>query len=219
MSDAWLKRRLELEKMMGVDTLFKKRGTEDQLAELERQVKRCTRCRLHEARAQGVFARGRADAELMFIGEAPGAEEDAQGLPFVGRAGKLLDKMIAAMGLERDDVYITNIVKSRPPGNREPRADEIEACWPYLERQIELVVPRIICTLGRPASNALLRRKSAMGEMRGRWFDYGGIPVMPTYHPAYLLRSPGQKRAAWQDLKKLILVLHGEVPPSSTGLF
>ena len=221
MSSAWLKRRLELEKMMGVDALFRGRGVEDELAEIEEQVGRCTKCRLHETRTQGVFARGRVDADLMFIGEGPGADEDAQGLPFVGRAGKLLDKMVAAMGLERDEVYITNIVKSRPPSNREPRADEVEACWPYLERQIELIAPKMICTLGRPASNTLLKTNKSMGEMRGRWFDYCGIPVLPTYHPAYLLRSPGQKRAAWQDLKKLILALHGEGPPpeSEQGLF
>jgi len=155
----------------------------------------------------------------MFIGEAPGAEEDRQGVPFVGRAGKLLDKMIVAMGLAPEDVYITNIVKSRPPGNREPRADEIEACWPYLERQIELVRPRIICTLGRPASNTLLRTRSSMGELRGRWFSYGGIPVLPTYHPAYLLRSPRQKRGAWEDLRKIVLALRGIKPPPPTQLF
>jgi DNA polymerase len=221
MGNAWLKRRLELEKMMGVDALFRRRGVEDELAEIEEQVRRCTKCRLHETRTRGVFARGRVDADLMFIGEGPGADEDAQGLPFVGRAGKLLDEMVAAMGLERDEVYITNIIKSRAPDNREPRSDEIEACWPYLERQIELVAPKMICTLGRPASNALLKTNKSMGEMRGRWFDYRGIPVLPTYHPAYLLRSPGQKRTAWQDLKKLILALHGEgLPPArKQGLF
>jgi len=221
MGNAWLKRRLELEKMMGVDALFRRRGVEDELAEIEEQVRRCTKCRLHETRTQGVFARGRVDADLMFIGEGPGADEDAQGLPFVGRAGKLLDEMVAAMGLERDEVYITNIIKSRAPDNREPRSDEIEACWPYLERQIELVAPKMICTLGRPASSALLKTNKSMGEMRGRWFDYRGIPVLPTYHPAYLLRSPGQKRTAWQDLKKLILALHGEgLPPTrKQGLF
>ena len=202
-----LKRRLELEKMMGVDALVRTPGAADELRELAEQVGRCTRCRLHETRTQGVFARGRTDAELMFIGEAPGAEEDKQGQPFVGRAGKLLDRMIAAMGMERDDVYITNIVKSRPPQNREPRADEIQACWPYLERQIELIQPKVICTLGRPASNTLLGMNSSMGDLRGRWFSYEGFPVLPTYHPAYLLRSPGQKRKAWADLKKIVLAL------------
>ena len=175
-------------------------------------------CRLAQGRTQSVFARGRPDAELMFIGEGPGAEEDAQGVPFVGRAGKMLDRIVAAMGLERDEVYITNIVKCRPPGNREPRADEVESCRPYLERQIELLAPRIICPLGRPASNTLLGSKSSMGQLRGRWFSYRGIPVLPTYHPAYLLRSPRQKRAAWQDLRKIILALRGEITPPA-GLF
>jgi len=218
MDERALTRRLELEQMMGVDSLPRSPGPQDELRELEEQVRRCTRCRLHETRTQGVFARGRTDAELMFIGEGPGADEDRLGEPFVGRAGKLLDLMVAAMGLERQDVYVTNIVKSRPPGNREPRADEVEACWPYLERQIELVRPRVICTLGRPASNTLLGSNSAMGEMRGRWFSFSGVPVLPTYHPAYLLRSPSQKRAAWQDLKKVIAALRGEVPPQS-GMF
>ncbi len=220
MSEAWLRRRIELERMMGVDALIRGPGVEDELGELEQQVKQCTRCRLHETRTQGVCARGRADAPLMFIGEAPGAEEDRQGVPFVGRAGKLLDQMIIAMGLELDEVYITNIIKSRPPQNREPRSDEIEACWPYLERQIELVQPRIICTLGRPASNTVLRNKSSMGELRGRWFSYGDIPVLPTYHPAYLLRSPAQKKSAWEDLKKVVLALSGvQPPPPAAGLF
>ena len=207
--------------MLGVDTLLLSRSAAssasavlEELKALEEEVRRCTRCRLHQTRTQGVIARGNPRAALMFIGEAPGREEDAQGLPFVGRAGKLLDKMIAAMGLDQDEVYITNILKSRPPENREPRADEIEACRPYLERQIELIQPRIICTLGRPAAVSLLRTDKAMGELRGRWFSYHDIPVLPTYHPAYLLRSPGQKRASWQDLRKVILALRGLVKPA-----
>lgn len=227
-----IKRRLELEKMMGVDCLVRghqaagaepepdvdsecerEPDVEEELAKIEEQVKSCTKCRLHETRTQGVFARGRADSDLMFIGEGPGANEDKQGEPFVGRAGKLLDEMILAMGLARDEVYITNIVKSRPPNNRDPRSDEIEACWPYLERQIELVQPRIIMTLGKPASNTLLGRNSAMGKMRGQWFSYEGVPVLPTYHPAYLLRSPSQKKKVWDDLRQVILALHGQVTP------
>jgi len=229
MTDPAIKRRVELEKMMGVDVLVKGQAPKGavpdldavkaELADIEAQVKRCTKCRLHEERTQGVFARGRADAALMFIGEGPGADEDRLGEPFVGRAGKLLDKMVAAMGLARDEAYITNIVKSRPPGNREPRADEIEACWPYLERQIELIRPKVICPLGRPATNTLLGLDMAMGEMRGRWFSYGDIPVLPTYHPAYLLRSPSQKRKSWEDLKKIVLALHGVEPPPKPGLF
>ena len=221
MKSARLKRRLELERMLGVDALLKGQGPaghsrtlRGELKKLEDEVKRCKLCRLYESRTQGVVARGNPEAELMFIGEAPGRDEDEQGLPFVGRAGKLLDKMIAAMGLTPDDVYVTNIIKSRPPDNREPRADEIEACLPYLERQIELIQPRIICTLGRPATNGILGMNKAMGELRGRWFSYKGIPVLPTYHPAYLLRSPTQKRIAWQDLKRIVLALRGVKSPS-----
>lgn len=207
MGGAWLKRRLELERMMGVDALVRPPGREDELRKIEEQVMACTACRLHQTRTQGVFARGSAYARLMFIGEGPGAEEDKQGVPFVGRAGKLLDKMIAAMGLERDEVYVTNIVKSRPPENRDPRSDEVEACWPYLERQIELVSPSIICTLGRPASQTLLSSELPMGKLRGQWFSYRGKPVLPIYHPAYLLRQPSRKKAAWQDLRELMLAL------------
>jgi DNA polymerase len=207
-----LERRLELERLMGVDVLPAAASLESRLREIEQQVMSCTRCRLHEGRTQGVFARGDPRSELMFVGEAPGRDEDEQGIPFVGRAGRLLDRMIFAMGLQRDAVYITNILKSRPPQNRDPRADEVEACFPYLERQIELIKPRVICTLGRPASNALLGGTRSMGDMRGTWHSFRGIPVLPAYHPAYLLRSPSQKKKAWQDLKKLVLALrHG--PP------
>jgi DNA polymerase len=213
-----LKKRLEIEKMMGVDALIKKAGPEAELRRVEEEVRTCTRCRLHEGRTQTVFARGNPRAPLLFIGEAPGEEEDRQGLPFVGPAGKLLDRMIFAMGLKSDQVYITNIIKSRPPNNREPRPDEVAACYPFLERQIELVRPRIICTLGRPAANTLLGTNLAMGDLRGKWQSYRGIPVLPTYHPAYLLRSPGQKRTAWEDLKKLVIAL-AEGPPEPAGLF
>jgi DNA polymerase len=221
LDNRWLKRRLELEKMLGVDVLLKGKEQEarsvneleEELSKIESAVKECTKCRLHETRTQGVFARGRPDSGLMFIGEAPGADEDREGVPFVGRAGRLLDKMIQAMGLGRDEVYITNIVKSRPPENRDPRIDEIEACWPYLERQLELIKPEVIVTLGKPASNTLLDRDMAMGEMRGRWFRYGDIPVMATYHPAYLLRQPSQKSKVWGDLKEVLNALHGDGPP------
>ena len=214
MDAAWLRKRLELERLMGVDALMLGRGerpaddgVEAELDAVQEQVAVCTGCRLHEGRTHTVFARGNPRAALMFIGEAPGHEEDIQGYPFVGPAGRLLDKMIAAMGLERDEVYVANILKCRPPGNRDPRPDEIEACFPFLRRQIELVAPRIICTLGRPASNTLLRTSASMGSLRGRWHSFDGIPLMPTYHPAYLLRSPGQKRRAWEDLKMVVLAL------------
>jgi uracil-DNA glycosylase family 4 len=212
MGNGGLRRRLELERMMGVDVLFRRPGIEGELQRVEAEVMACTRCPLHETRTQGVFARGNPRAALMFIGEAPGADEDAQGLPFVGRAGKLLDKMIFAMGLRQDEVYITNILKSRPPNNRDPKPNEVAACWPYLARQIELIQPKVVCTLGRPASCALLNTDRSMGQMRGRWHSYEGIPVMPTYHPAYLLRSPGQKRQAWEDLKLIIMALAEGAP-------
>jgi uracil-DNA glycosylase family 4 len=207
--ERWLRYQLELARMMGVDTLPARPALtrQSRLDRVEQEVRRCTRCRLHKTRTQGVFARGNPHARLMFVGEAPGAEEDRQGVPFVGPAGKLLDAMIHAMGLRQDQVYITNILKSRPPGNRDPRADEVAACAPFLEEQIEVVDPAVLCTLGRPASNALLGTNSAMGALRGRWHRYRGIPLLPTYHPAYLLRSPAQKSKAWEDLKMLIAAL------------
>jgi DNA polymerase len=215
-------RRLELEKMMGVDALLTggaapeggqpevSDNREEELRKIEQEVMNCTRCPLHETRTQGVFARGDAHAALMFVGEAPGQQEDLTGEPFVGPAGKLLDSMVFAMGMERDEIYVTNILKSRPPNNRDPRPDEVQACMPYLERQIDLIQPRVICTLGRPAANALLMRNASMGSLRGRWHTYRGIPLMPTYHPAYLLRSPGQKKKTWQDLKMIVLALQRE---------
>lgn len=216
-----LKRRLELEKLMGIDSLLlspsnakpksesggDKLSLEKQLAGIEEEVRKCDKCELSAARTQGVFARGCPNSNLMIIGEAPGGDEDKQGKPFVGRAGKLLDKMLLAIGLDESDYYITNIVKSRPPDNRDPLRGEIEACRPYLNSQIELIKPKIIVTLGLPASNTLLDNNMSMGDMRGRWFKYNDIPVLPIYHPAYLLRSPGKKSVVWEDLKKLAAAL------------
>lgn len=205
--------------MMGVHALFKgpRRGSELERLDTE-QVRVCRKCRLRDGATQTVFGRGDPHARLMFIGEGPGAEEDRQGIPFVGPAGKLLDRMICAMGMAPDEVYIGNIIKCRAPGNRDPRPDEIESCMPYLERQIELIEPEIICTLGLPASKTLLQSNKSMGQLRGRWFNYGGIALLPTYHPAYLLRSPGQKKQSWKDLKKIIVALT-EGPPQVGGLF
>lgn len=209
-----LRKRIELERLLGVDALMlgpllqPAGGSEEaELAAVAEQVAVCSGCGLHKERTHTVFARGNPQAELMFIGEAPGREEDLQGDPFVGPAGKLLDRMIAAMGLQRGEVYVANILKCRPPNNRDPRPDEIEACYPFLKRQIELVAPRVICTLGRPASNTLLQTSASMGSLRGRWHSFNGIRLMPTYHPAYLLRSPGQKRKAWEDLKLIMAEL------------
>jgi DNA polymerase len=169
---------------------------------LQARVLACTRCRLAESRTQAVFGVGNRQAAWMIIGEAPGAEEDRRGEPFVGRAGQLLNEMLHAIGLQREDVYIANVVKSRPPNNREPWPDEVAACKPYLRRQIELVQPRIILAVGRVSAQNLLATKSNIGALRGRRFCYEQtrIPVVVTYHPAYLLRNPADKRKAWDDL-------------------
>lgn len=175
------------------------------LAEVAAEAHDCTRCRLCETRKSVVFSRGRAGNRVMFVGEAPGADEDARGLPFVGRAGKLLDQIVDALGFERDEIYVTNILKCRPPGNRDPRPDEIEACTPFLEAQIELIQPKIICALGRFAAGFLTGNPGApMGRLRGKIHYYRDrIMVLPTYHPAALLRNPGWKRVVWEDVQLL----------------
>lgn len=174
---------------------------------LEQAIRGCTACRLHESRTQGVVGVGDRAARLLVIGEAPGAEEDRRGEPFVGRAGQLLDQMLRAIGLSRDEggVYITNILKSRPPENRDPLADEVAACEPYLRRQLELISPQVILAVGRVAAQNLLKNEQPLGKLRGRWHFYGPreTPVWVTYHPAYLLRSPAEKGKAWQDLKQV----------------
>lgn len=168
-------------------------------------VRDCTRCALHRSRTQTVFGVGRRDAELMVIGEAPGAEEDRQGEPFVGRAGQLLNAMLQATGFPRETVYIANILKCRPPNNRDPRPEEVASCMPYLDRQIALVAPRALLAVGRIATQNLLRSDSAIGRLRGAVHRYGeaGIPLVVTYHPAYLLRSPLAKAKSWEDLCRL----------------
>jgi len=161
----------------------------------------CTRCRLHQqGRKQIVFGVGNPHADLMFIGEAPGADEDAQGEPFVGRAGQLLNNMIKAMGLRREDVYIANIIKCRPPGNRTPERDECETCSPFLMRQIATIKPKAIVALGAVAAKTLLAINAPMSELRGHWYDFRGTKLAVTYHPAFLLRDPRQKKEAWKDL-------------------
>ena len=169
-------------------------------AALEAEVARCTRCRLHATRTQVVFGVGSRNAQWLFIGEAPGADEDRQGEPFVGRAGQLLNAMLFALGLKREDVYIANVLKSRPPNNRDPQDDEVAACEPYLMRQIELIQPRLIVALGRHAAHSLLKTDVALAKLRGQRLQYHGIPLIVTYHPAYLLRTPSDKRKAWDDL-------------------
>jgi len=173
------------------------------LAELEAKVKVCTECGLHEGRTNSVFGTGDSATKVLFIGEGPGRDEDLQGLPFVGRSGKLLTKILAAIDLERKDVYITNMVKCRPPNNRDPQEVEVRCCEQYLKQQIDLIKPRIICALGRIAAMWLLETTAALGDMRKTHNQYRGIPVLVTYHPAALLRNPGLKKAAWEDFQKL----------------
>ncbi len=174
---------------------------ERELAALRIEVAECTRCPLCSTRTQTVFGVGAPAARLMFVGEGPGADEDRQGEPFVGAAGQLLDRMIGAMGLAREDVYIANIVKCRPPGNRTPEPDEIDHCSRFLAAQVELVDPEVIVALGRTAAQALLASGESLGRLRGRFHRALGREVLPTFHPAYLLRTPRDKRLAWEDLK------------------
>jgi len=177
------------------------------LQELSKMVAVCTRCALHQSRTQTVFGVGNPRAKLMFIGEAPGADEDAKGEPFVGRAGQLLNKIIAAMGMKREDVYIGNILKCRPPQNRDPLPSEVECCEEYLRAQIALIKPKYICALGRIAAHWLLKTEAPLGALRTGQHVYEGIPVIVTYHPAALLRNPAFKAPCWEDMKKLMALL------------
>jgi uracil-DNA glycosylase family 4 len=178
------------------------------LRQLEDSVRDCTRCALHRSRTQVVFGTGDPSADLVFVGEAPGEAEDHQGEPFVGPSGHLLTRIIEAMGLRREQVYILNIVKCRPPKNRDPYPDELAACRPILQTQLDCLQPRVICTLGKFASQALLQTDEAISRLRGRFHTLGEIPVMPTYHPAYLLRNPHEKRVVWQDIQAIQKVLN-----------
>lgn len=171
----------------------------------------CTRCKLHTlGRRQVVFGVGNPSARLMFVGEAPGEEEDKQGEPFVGRAGQLLTKIIEAIGLTREQVYIANVIKCRPPGNRDPEPDEVASCEPYLFRQIDCIKPTVIVALGKFAAQCLLRTNDPITRMRGKSFDYRGVTLIPTFHPAYLLRNPPAKREVWEDMKKVRAILQGD---------
>jgi uracil-DNA glycosylase len=184
------------------------------LDDIRRDLGDCRRCKLWSTRTNLVFGEGNAQAQLMFVGEGPGADEDASGRPFIGRAGQLLTKMIEAIEFKREEVYIANVVKSRPPNNRTPEADEIQACRPFLWRQIAAIRPKLIVTLGNPATQLLLETKIGITQLRGKVQDYTrvpGIKVIPTFHPAYLLRSPDKKREAWEDLKKVRAYLRGEL--------
>jgi DNA polymerase len=185
----------------------------------DKEVRGCTRCRLCETRTHTVFGEGDVDASIMFIGEGPGENEDKSGRPFVGRAGDMLNKWIAAMGLKREQVFIANIVKCRPPGNREPAPDEVATCTPYLQRQLEIIRPRVIVTLGRPAAQHMLQQKVAMGKIRGQWQNWRGIQLMPTFHPAYVLRqyTPQTRAAVWSDLQEVMRRLGLPLPKKSSS--
>ena len=178
--------------------------TEDRtLEEIRADVGDCTRCKLHRSRSTIVFGEGDPHARIMFVGEGPGAEEDAQGRPFVGRAGQLLNRMIEAMGFRREEVYITNVIMCRPPNNRTPEPDEIATCEPFLFRKIRVIRPDVVVALGAIAAQSLLGTKAPIGQIRGRFFDAHGTKIMPTFHPAFLLRAPERKREAWEDLRKV----------------
>jgi uracil-DNA glycosylase family 4 len=179
----------------------------DSLPKILADLGDCTRCKLHRGRTKLVFGDGDAKAELVFVGEGPGRDEDAQGLPFVGRAGKLLTQMIEAMGLQRKDVYICNVVKCRPPENRTPEKDEVETCSPFLLRQLDAIAPKVIVCLGSVAAQTLLETNRGISHFRGQWLDFRGKKLLATYHPAYLLRNPSAKGEVWKDLQKVMAVL------------
>lgn len=195
------------------ETLFgEKRIEGDTLPLIRDFIGDCTRCKLSKGRTKIVFGAGSPKARLMFVGEGPGRDEDLSGEPFVGRAGKLLTDMIKAMGLQREDVYIANIVKCRPPENRQPEHDEVEACSPFLMRQIDVIRPQVICTLGNTPTQTLLQTTQGISKFRGQWFDFRNTRLLPTYHPAYLLRNPAAKADVWKDLQKVMAVLGLQAP-------
>jgi DNA polymerase len=183
------------------------RVANDSLPAIREDIGECTRCRLHKTRRHIVFADGNPNADLVFVGEGPGADEDATGIPFVGRAGKLLTQMIEAMGLQRKDVYICNVVKCRPPENRQPQPDEVATCSPFLVRQLEVVNPKVIVCLGATAAQTLLETTTGISKFRGQWMDFRGKKLLATYHPAYLLRNPPAKSEVWKDLQKVMAEL------------
>jgi len=176
-------------------------GSMADLGALAKLLEGCPRCKLSKSRTNIVFGQGNPKADLMFVGEAPGRDEDEQGLAFVGRAGQLLTKIVEAMGMKREDVWINNVLKCRPPNNRNPEPDEVASCMPFLEEQIRLISPKVIVTLGTFAAQAVLQTDEPIGRMRGRWRTARGVRVMPTFHPAFLLRSPERKKDVWEDMK------------------
>jgi len=212
---------IELDRASGISEFFTSkpntqytiRNTSD-LESLKHEILNCKRCNLYKTRHNIVLGAGSPKAELMFIGEAPGEDEDLQGLPFVGRAGQLLTKIIEAMGLKRSDIYIANILKCRPPNNRPPEPSEIKECEDILKKQIDIIKPKVICTLGKFASQTLLRTEITISNLRGNFKEYNGIKLMPTFHPAYLLRNPNDKKLVWDDMKKIMKELNLKCPSS-----
>ena len=194
-----------------IDYLNTKREHPASLEDLRRFIGDCKRCKLWQGRTKLVFGEGSPHARLVFVGEGPGRDEDLAGRPFVGEAGRLLTKIIKAMGLTREEVYICNVVKCRPPKNREPEMDEIRTCIPFLKRQILLIRPQVICTLGRVAAQGLLDQEFKITQERGKWQVFMNIPLMPTYHPAYLLRNPSAKRQVWEDVQDIMKYMKLEV--------
>ncbi len=188
---------------------------DETLLRIREDLGECTRCKLHKGRNKIVFGDGNPKAELVFVGEGPGADEDTQGLPFVGRAGKLLTQMIEAMGLQRKDVYICNVVKCRPPENRAPEPDEVAACSPFLIRQIDSIHPKVIVCLGATAAKTILNTTRGISQFRGEWLEWRGHKLMATYHPAYLLRNPPAKANVWKDLQKVMVELGLQLPKKS----
>jgi DNA polymerase len=209
---------LRLRADLGLSTLTLERPlpkpmtTESRLKDLEKRVRNCRKCELHQSRTQIVFGVGSPQSELVFVGEAPGGEEDRQGIPFVGRAGQLLTRIIEAMGMKREEVYICNVLKCRPPENRDPTLDEVVFCEPYLLKQLEILQPKVIVALGRFAVQSLLRSSTPISRLRGEWHDYHGIPLMPTFHPAYLLRNPSGKAKVWDDMKQVLAKMGRPIP-------
>jgi DNA polymerase len=206
-----LKGHLRYQKDLGIHTLLSQGKRKERLTldAIRQELGECTRCRLHEGRNHLVFGAGNPHAALVFVGEGPGREEDLQGKPFVGRAGELLTRIIEAIELTREEVYIANIVKCRPPHNRDPKPDEIQTCLPFLLKQLEAIKPRIICCLGTFAAQTLLGTEERISSLRGRFHDYKGTKLMPTYHPAFLLRNPQFKRDVWEDMKMIKEEYHG----------
>ncbi len=202
-------RRLDVLPVPASASLFEamNKVADDSLLKIRTDLGDCTRCKLHRGRTNLVFGDGNPKAELVFVGEGPGRDEDEQGLPFVGRAGKLLTQMIEAMGLQRKDVYICNVVKCRPPENRTPEKDEVETCSPFLLRQLDAIAPKVIVCLGSVAAQTLLETNRGISHFRGEWLDFRGRKLMATYHPAYLLRNPSAKGEVWKDLQKVMAVL------------